>query len=240
MTIGYENEIDDATLTATSETPGYPVENLQDSRMTRKWKTGTTGTVEVSGQITATFAVINSHNAVSGDTLTLKGYSDSGRTTLVQTTSFDLIGYGTAEIFDSANLYWSFEFAIEAGIEIGGLYLGAKMVMPAYEIGYKSKSISGDTSFISATKQHYGLNAFKYRQATFLIPHVTWIEKAEIMAFWESVGTSKDFYLLQFTDEQEESRVYYCRMMNTELEWKEHEKNVQVYKDLSIKIEETF
>ena len=102
MRVGYVNKTLTETLVASSFTPGFPVENLQDSRMSRKWKAFTSGvsTIEVgTSAILADMASVNAHNAVSGDTLKLKGYTDSGRTSLDTTIDFSFITYGTAKIF---------------------------------------------------------------------------------------------------------------------------------------------
>lgn len=242
MRVGYVNEIDTATLTASSEEPGFLVENIQDSRMTRKWHGFTSGvtSIEVSGSIKADMAVVNAHNAVSGDTIELKGYTTAGRTVLDTTITFDINAYGTAEVFAEKTLYWTFEFDTASAIEIGGLFLGEGLILPSYEIGHSWSQVAGDDVFVSKTKQLYGLNPFQYRRASFLIPTVTWDEQVDVGTWFETVGKSQAFYLLQYTDRQDLRPVFYCRLVDDDFRWQEHEKNIQVYKDVPVNIEEVF
>lgn len=243
MRIGYTNLIDDVTLTASSSATNYPVTNIQDSRMSRKWKGAADGatTIDIgTSALTASMACVNAHNAVSGDTIELLGYSDSGRTVLDTTISFDIISYGTAEIFTEDELYWTFSFDTASAMEVGGLFLGTHLIAPAYEIGHSFTEISASEFSVSKTRQLYGLNPLFYREASYLLPAVTWDEKDDLTEWFLAVGNSTAFYLLQYPDRQDLRRVFYCRLLNTELKWQEHEKNIQLYKDLPIKIQEVF
>lgn len=243
MRIGYVNLIDAAALTASSSATSFPVTNLQDSRMTRKWKGAASGATTINvgtSALTATMACVNAHDAVSGDTIELLGYSDSGRTSLSTTITFDINAYGTAEIFTSASLYWRFRFNTASAISVGGLFLGTHLIAPAYEIGHSVTEISASEFSLSKTRQLYGLNPLFYREASYLLPSVTWDEKDDLTELFLAVGNSTPFYLLQYPDRQDLRRVFYCRLRNTELKWQEHEKNIQLYKDLRLNIQEVF
>lgn len=243
MRIGYVNKTMTGTLVASSFAPGMPVINLQNSRMTRKWGSFGSGvsTIEVPGLNKATLGCINAHNAVTGDTIKLKGYTDSARTSLDTTITFSFYEYATAKIFTEKTLYWTFEFTTVSAIEIGGLFLGEDMILPSYEIGHSWSEIAGDESFVSATRQLYGLNPFQYRRASYLLPHTTWEEQIDdISVWWKTVGKSTPFYLLQYPDRQDLRLLFYCHLLNDEMKWQEHEKNIQVYKDLIVNIEEVF
>ncbi|RKZ08420.1 hypothetical protein DRQ25_09115 [Candidatus Fermentibacteria bacterium] len=243
MRVGYVNQVFTNSISSNSLTPGFPAINIQDPRMSRKWQALATGInyVDVGTvAITASMACINAHNAVSGDTLKLEGYSDSGRTSLSVSHTFTLIEYGTAIVFTEATLYWRFAFNTVPIIEVGGLFLGDNLILPSYEIGHSFSEVANDDFYISDTQQLYGINKSNYRKASYLLPITTWDEKDEITTFWKAMGRSTAFYLLQYPDRQDLRRLFYCRLLNEELLWQEHEKNIQLYKDLVINIQEVF
>jgi hypothetical protein len=243
MRLGYVNLTQENDLIPSSVRPGFLPSNLQDSRMTRRWGPITSGESYIdvgTDALTASMAVINAHNAQEGDTLKLIGYSDSSRETVSVELSFTYIEYGTALIFDDKTLYWRFYFDTADLLSVGGLFLGDHLIVPAYEIGHSWSEVAGDEDTLSATHQLYGTNPYQYRTAEYLLPYVTWDERADLSKVWSTVGKSKPFYLLQYPDRQDLRRVFYCHFTMDKLEWKEHENNIQVYKDLSLKVEEVF
>ena len=242
MRVGYNNLTLEGTLIPSSITPGFPVGNLQDTRMSRQWKSLTNGVnyVDIPGLNTADYATINAHSGEAGDLFKLKGYTDSGRTTLDTTIDFDFFIYGTAKVFTEKTLYWRFEFTTNSPISVGGLFLGSELVWPDYEIGHSWSDVSDDDFFLSRTRQLYGLNPLHYRKASYLLPAVDWDQQAEVDTMWQAVGRSTPWYLLQYPDRQDLRRVFYCHFTMPELKWQEHEGNISVYKDLRIDIEEVF
>ena len=211
--------------------------------MSRTWKPAVTGAawIKVPGLVQSSLVVINAHSAVTGDTILLKGYTDDARSALDTTVTLDIIPYGTAKVFDEKTLYWTFEFNTAGYLEVGGLFLGDHIISPSYEIGAKKRDVNSDRIELSATNQLYGLNAFQYREAQFLLPFVDKeTEAVEIGDLWRTVGRANPFYLLQYPDRQDLSRVFYCSFTEEAMEWQEHEKNLAVYKDLPFNIREVF
>lgn len=253
MRLGYVNGIiEDQLVAATALSADYPIANVLDPLMIVKYKSLNSGSLNIDFRddsivgngnvesISASICVINAHNMVSGDTASLKGYVDEDTGTPTVTYNFTLYEYGMAIIFDEADLFWEIDLSVTSAVTIGGIFLGEHLVTPAYEIGASTKHVTTDTSSKSKSGQLYSNEGYIERVANYLLPHLTEIEKPDWLTLWSTVRNSKSFYLLQYPDSQSIQPVFYCHFTMNSLDFQEHEGNRQVYKDVSIKIEEDF
>lgn len=191
-------------------------------------------------KITASMCVINAHNMVLGDTAVLKGYNFDTDTIPEVTYNFTFQEYGMVIIFDQGTYFWSIELNVTDPVEIGGIFLGTHLITPAYEIGASTTYITNDTYSKSKSGQLYGDEGYIGRTAKYLMPWITEDEKEDWLVFFRTVGTIKQFYLLQYPDRQDIQPVFYCHLTSKQFKLEEHEGNRSVYKDVPISIEEVF
>ena len=86
MIICYDNKVLDATITASSEQPGYPASvSLKDSRLCRKWKPyGVTGeylVFDMGSAIGATNCIIANNSLTATATVRIEANSSNSWTT---------------------------------------------------------------------------------------------------------------------------------------------------------------
>jgi hypothetical protein len=134
MRIAYSNLVDDATLTANSEDSGFPVENAQDQRLAKVWRTqsatGVTCVVDLgSAQDVNTVAIIG-HDLTTSATLTIEANAtDSWASASVSTSLTALDGMVLKFLSASESYrYWRFSIddasAANSYVNVGRLWLG--------------------------------------------------------------------------------------------------------------------
>jgi len=123
---------------------------------------------------------------------------------------------------------------------LGGLFIGTHLITPAYEIGAKTTYITTDTYSKSKSGQLSGDEGHWYRTANYLFPDITESEKEDWLTFWKTVGTIKQFYLLQYPDRQDIQPLIYCHLTSKSFKLEEYEGNRAIYKDVPVSIEEVF
>lgn len=253
MRIGYVNGIiEDQLEASTAYSLNYPISNTVDDHMNTIYRSQQSGSLLISfredtivgagnvASINASMCCINAHNMASGDTAVLKGYPTESSSTASVTYTFTYQKYGMAVIFDEADLYWEIELTVADPVDIGGLFLGTHLITPAYEIGAKTVWKTTDSYSKSESGQLYGDEGYYYRTANYLFPHITEDEKEDWLTFWETVGTIKAWYLLQYPEAQSIQPLMYCHFTSKDFKLEEHEGNRSVYKDVPVSVEEVF
>ena len=130
MRFAYSNLADAATLTASSEIAGYPVENVLDPRLTVKWHsdsaTAQSVVIDLGSAATCKVFAIVGHNINSGATVRAQGNATDAWTSpsvneLITYNSGMMIKYATGGSYR----YWRFSFSgLTSGLEIGRLWIG--------------------------------------------------------------------------------------------------------------------
>lgn len=226
MRIFWNNLVDKYDLIFSSEHSSYPVENLQDYQLAKKWhSTGDTDEwikidAGVGNTITATGAAILGHNLTSGATCKIQADADNvswGAPTLDETFVYnaDIM----TEYFASTSLrYWRFHFADAANpdtyVSVGRLVLCEYLETPAGKdmtIGY------GDTSVVaeSLTGQSFGDEGIIQKSYSFDFPHWTDAVRKTIITMVEDIKLVKPIVLVADQSDQTKVIPVYCRLDDT-------------------------
>lgn len=126
------NPADSATLTESSQQTGFPAENVQDVRLTKRWRTGTSIVTEFiefdfgsTQEVTA--AVIDGHDLTTGDSNIKLFHSDDGAAWTEATEFTHSVDAMAVFITSDSHRWWKIEFDKSAAgqvREIGRIFIG--------------------------------------------------------------------------------------------------------------------
>jgi hypothetical protein len=216
MRFAYSNKIDDisaASIIASSEDSSYPVENLQDQRLTTKWHSddilASTHTVVVDlGATTscAIFAVL-SHNLATAGTVTVNGNDDiasglswvtSGQSS-TQTLTYNS---GPMLLFVSpiSNRYWRFQFASQSSaLQIGRIWIGNYIdVSPSSLDDFRVIKKRDDTVVYGRGRQKYASIGRGWRRFELSFPRTAGTTLTAMQTFYDAVGNHSSFLFCNF------------------------------------------
>lgn len=188
----YNNLLDDATLSTNGSLPGFDVENLQDTRLSRTYRSiGTSATITIdlgSAQAVDTIA-IGGHN-IAAMSLTLEANSSNSWTsppfsrTVTLTTR---MGYDNF----SAETYRYWRVVVNdpgsplGAVEIGRIGLGEGFDGPVMDRDLRLPRSTTTERELSRTRQSYVNEGIRFRAATVTFPFITAAQKAEFDAMFE-------------------------------------------------------
>lgn len=208
MKIFYDNFADDSTLSATTETDGYPVENVQDIHLSTKWRT----TTAASGQaIVFNYGsafnpkgmIVAGTNMRTGSTIQFQANSSDSWPGAIGTTALTDLGNGVWYHANSGGLgsyqYWRYVFTDvgnpDGYLEAGRCYIGDEIV-----VNSPSKSFTeeiNDTSNISFSRsgQVYGDIGYRYKTYNCNFPYWTNTMKDDIETFLDATIGGEPFFV---------------------------------------------
>lgn len=218
----YNNLVDDYSITANTCGTGYPVSNLQDSQIVKKYRTSGTSSEWVmidlgSTDIPIDYTAIIGHNFSSGATINLEASSSSGFTVPALTTQ---LTYSTGTIIQAVTattkrfVRWYMDDTSNGDgyIEFGRGFIGTDLevtagALPEIEIGFK------DTSIVkkSITGQVYadiGIILTTLGEISF--PVVSNTVRGQIETMFRDVKTAEPFFLLFYPSKSTDFRTLYC------------------------------
>lgn len=215
MRIAYDNFIDDlsaASILASSEDTSYPVENVQDQRLTVKWHSEDVTTATVVFDLGATaacsiFAVL-SHNLVSTGTVVVNG-NDGILPGLVWTASGEsstqTITYNSGPmltfITPLSNRYWKFTFTgqTQGGIQIGRMWIGDYLTIdPSSLDDFTVTKKRDDTVVYGKNRQKYASIGNTWRRFELSFPKTGGTMLTAIQTFYDTVGNHSSFIFCNF------------------------------------------
>ena len=216
MRFMYANEVDISsyTLTANSENANYPVENVQEQQLSKKyWATGDTSEwVKLDGgsseAITANMAAIIGHNISSGaTTIKIQGHDTDVWTDPTVDQSFTYSAGLMWKVFTSDDLrYWRWLIEDASNpdtvIKIGRLFLGTYFDLSNWaQASFTRRTV--DTSVLerSATGQGYGDERITYKEYEFEFPIITNTERVNLETMWETNKKVKPIVLIPNPDD---------------------------------------
>jgi hypothetical protein len=211
MRFCYINAFDDESyeLTANSEDPSYPIENVKDYQLTKKyWTTGCSDEwVKIDGgaseAITGTFAFIAGHNLTVGATIKIQGNdTDVWTSPTVDETLTWASGIIWKAFAEDDLEFWRFTFAdaanLDGVIKIGRLWLGTSYFdLTAWsDPAFDRQTV--DTSVItrSVTGQVYGDERITYKEYTFQFPDLSDTDRVNLETMYETVKKTKPILLV--------------------------------------------
>ena len=200
MKIVYTNHVDDATITASSSSTGFGTANLQDSRVSRVWRsTSTTVTIVFDFGSAVSFAGVGiaGHNFTSGATVTLEwndadswgspagSQSLTVESTITETFSSVSYRYARLSVTDASNS--------DGYIEIGRVAIGAAMTDPEIGIEAQFPRQSTTTKALSRGRQLYIDQGVQYRAATVTWPEVTSAQRDDFVTVFDAAEAGPIF-----------------------------------------------
>jgi hypothetical protein len=205
----YNNEIDDTsyTITTNSENASYPIENVQDYQLTKKyWATGDSDEwvkidAGAGNGIMAKIAYIAGHNISSGSTvIKIQGNDTDVWTSPTVDQSFTYAAGVMWKEFSPPPppglRYWRFKFADAPNpdgiIKIGRLGLGWYYDLTNWAAADFTRRII-DTSTVekSVTGQDYGDERITYFEYDFTFPYLTDAERIILETMYQAVKRVK-------------------------------------------------
>jgi len=241
MRIIYDNSIvDNASFSSLTEDPNYPVNNIQDSRLSRVFRTTDTDDEELyfnSGG-TATYCFLYSESIPANATVTLFGNDENDFDSSAFEFNFVKRGnWWVAEFgiqtFDYWMIYIDFTNFQDTDdpdyIEIGRLFMGQAVQLPNLDYGYKWDDVTNSVSIESISGQTYGDIRKKGKVGKFELSGVSRSQMDNIQMIWDEVENVKPFILLLWANRLDLDPPRYMkftsntmprkRLNNRNLEW---------------------
>lgn len=205
MRLSYNNLLDNATLTASSEIAGYEVENVQDQRLTKKWYSDTTTTqtviVDLGSAQTVTAVAILAHNITSSATIIVNGNAVNVWTS---PSVIESLTWNSDIIFKfitgGSYRYWRFSFSgLTDGVEIGRLWLGPyDSIDPSSTLDFKVTKVRSDTVVYGKSRQKYASPGVGWRRVEYSFPPTATTTLSVIESLYETSGNHSSFLFMNF------------------------------------------
>ena len=216
MIIGYDNKYNLATLTASDENPAFPVENSQDTRLSRLFKT--TGTsvnivIDLGENLTATSFFLAQHNLTSSATITLEANATDAWTSPSYTNSIAYSADIIYELFATQTYrYWRLVISDATNpdtfIKFGGCFLGTYLSLTNFSHVLTVNDIDTTTENVSLSGQRYRDVGYIYKTYDLNFPRITQTEKENLIAFKASNRKKPVYIMLDETAVTEFTPVY--------------------------------
>ncbi len=233
MQIFYNNYITDTSLTASSASEGYDVDNLKVSQLKKDFNfTGNNESVIMSFSNATeikTF-IVDMGNMSSTATITLEGNATNVWTSPSYSQVLSKTDTAAYLLLDETYQYWRITMddstvtTITIGyLFIGGDYLQMPQIDPTVELFYNTTS----STTISISGQVYGDRGYEFMDTTFNFPEITEdattiqgidvATRKEVLTFFNTVHNNKPFWVFLFSNDLDEHPPLFCILANKSL-----------------------
>lgn len=230
MIILWDNKAETAAVSVTSENPNYPKENLQDTRLAKRFRTTQDSAQRIvfgaaAANITATYAVVLGHNVSDSATINIEGNAtDSwGSPTFSQAMTKQGDVY-IAEFTSAAFDFWSIEIDDPTNpdnhIEVGFVFIGISLQMPAMAPTQEMPYNTASENSVSNSGQLYGNEKYNFRANKIVSPHATNVQRTSIKTVFDTIKNIKPFILIIWSDDLSFESPIYAFYVNNSLKWK--------------------
>ncbi len=223
MKLSYINQLDNLTLTPSSETPGYPVSNLQHVHLVKVWRgTGSaTENIKVdTGGVLPECAYLAGCNFSDSAVVTLQGND----TDVWTSPSVEIIMDHHNDVYytyssDFADLrYWRFLIVDSSNpdgyIEIGRAWIGDFISVSWLYTEFSETRNNTSQEITSISGQPYGDVGYIYKSYNMVYPYLSNTEKSDLQDFGDYVHKSRPFFVqFETTDDMQIGNLY-CIMTN--------------------------
>ena len=221
MRILWNNLWDLYALTESQEDAAYPVENTQDSRLAKVWRTATPSAANIKidaglGQlITCNSAAIIAHNFSSSATLAIQA-ATAPTWTVAFNTALTFREGTIVKYFDSQSFRcWLFSFSDNSNpdgyYEVGRLFLGAYLqVDPSSLVEFPEEHVRTDNQKFSRSNQLYADEGIGYKQLRYKFEAASASAKTLMEALWDGVGKHTPFLLMNYDETFTVIEPLYC------------------------------
>ena len=226
MRIIYSNLWDNDTLVESHEDTNYPVENTQDIRLAKRWRTETASAATVvldagtGSTITCDCCAIVTHNFSGSAVTTIQAHaSDSwgspSLSTVVTYRADTMVLFFTSSAFR----FWRFSFSdlnnTDEYYEVGRLILGTYLqVDPSSMVEFPEKHIRSDRSSFSISNQMYSDQGVGHKEVDYRFQNSDDTMKSKIETMWDANGKHTPLLLLNYNTEFSVVPPLYCSKTN--------------------------
>lgn len=211
MRIAYENYIDTAsTLTALSADVGYPIENVQEQRLSMEYRTtdasAQTITIDLGAAMTISVAAILSHNFTSSATIVVAANdSDSwGSPATSQTIVFNA-GIALKFFVSTSYRYWQFQITDPTNpdgyLSMGRLWLGSYITIdPSSLLNFSVIKTRSDNVIHGRNRQKYASIGAVWRAFNLSFPPSDTTMVNKLLTWFDFSGNHSSFIFCNFDD----------------------------------------
>lgn len=213
MIIAYDNKYSTATLSATNENPVYPIENTQDIRLSRLFKTIDTSsviTVNLGSELPVSAIFIANHDILTGATITIKGHTTADFTTPDYSSTITWrAGMMYKLITGTSKQFWQISITNSANFKIGGLFFGTYSTITNTFSHVLSESVNDTTQvFTSLSGQTYTDVGYEYKTYDLNFPYISVSDKTALQAIKTATRKRPVYIMLDETSVTEFEPLY--------------------------------
>ena len=227
MRLAYDNLIDAATApTALTEDLLYPIENVQNQRLSKRWRStaATSQTVIVdlgSAQAVDTVAILGhsltTSAVVSIDAHTSDSWGAPAYTTTLTALTGPILKYlASAETYQ----YWRFNIsdasAASTYVEAGRLWLGERLTIdPSSLYNFSVTKTRSDTVTYGRDRQKYATEGVGWRRFSMAFPKTGSSALTNVLTMYDTVGNHESIIFSNFDSSRSYTLVepVYCSIV---------------------------
>lgn len=226
MRILYNNLFDDYDLIESHEDANYLVENVQDMRLAKVWRTETASAATIyidagTGEtITCDTAAIINHNFTASAGIIVQA-STAATFTPVHLSANVTFRSGPMVVFfnSGAHRFWRFSFdetTLEAGYyEVGRLMLGEFLqVDPSSLVEFPEKHPRSDRLSFSISNQPYSDKGVGHKELKYQFEYATNTMKSSMVTMWDDVGKHTPILFMNYNDKFTVIPPLYCSIID--------------------------
>ena len=201
MIIAYDNKYASANVTATNENPVYTIENSQDTRLSRLFKStgnSTTVTVSFTAAQAITSCFIGNHNFDSGVTITIKANDTTDFSSPAYSSTISYTEHICFKLFTSQSYqYWQIGITTASDLQFGHIYLGTYLTISNTFSHVLAENIVDTTRvFTSLSGQTYTDVGYEYREYDLNFPRIVGTDRTAIKAMQTATRKRPMYFLL--------------------------------------------
>jgi len=227
MRLAYNNLIDAATApTALTEDLLYPIENVQNQRLSKRWRStaATSQTVIVdlgSAQAVDTVAILG-HSLTTSAVLTIEGNATDVWTSPSVVTSLTALTGPILKYLASAETYqyWRFNIsdasAASTYVEAGRLWLGERLTIdPSSLYNFSVTKTRSDTVTYGRDRQKYATEGVGWRRFSMAFPKTGSSALTNVLTMYDTVGNHESIIFSNFDSSRSYTLVepVYCSIV---------------------------
>ena len=225
MRILYSNLWDDYSLIESQENSSYPVENTQDIRLVKTWRTQTPSAATIyldagtGVTISCDCAAIIEHNFSGSASIVVQAATASTFANIALSANVAYRAGIMVVYFSSGTFrFWRFNFSdtgnSDGYYQVGRLFLGAYLqVDPSSLLEFPEEHIRTDRVIFSRSNQLYGDEGVGYKQVHYKFEWASSSAKTLIETMWNNVGRKKPLLIMNYDTTFSVIEPLYCAIV---------------------------
>lgn len=216
----WDNKIDDAILTPSSELLSRPIENVQDSDLSKQFAMDSNSgniVIDLNNSEYISDVMLLGTNITSTGNITLEGSTTDNFSSPDYSSSMDVYSNGNCGIKDVDSTYQYWRVVITdtsiSDILIGWLYIGERLQLPGIDPSVNLNYHTNTAATFSVSQQIYANTGVEYFSSSFSFPVITdevvqydgvdIATREDILEFWYSNRGAKPIVLVIWDNDRE-------------------------------------